>query len=112
MAFQKVNGPELKKALEVLIKEFHPEKIYLFGSKARGTSNSDSDYDIMLVLHEGQEKEPKSEEKACQLLWNAQIHIAMDVLITTKEYFKKRLNLQSSLPATIVREGQELYIAA
>ena len=30
-----------------LAKAYHPERIYLFGSKARGDSGQDSDYDLL-----------------------------------------------------------------
>ena len=33
-----------------LVAEYQPERIYLFGSKARGDAGPDSDYDIMLVV--------------------------------------------------------------
>ncbi|MGQ9688336.1 MAG: nucleotidyltransferase domain-containing protein [Desulfobaccales bacterium] len=29
---------------------FQPERIYLFGSKARGESGPDSDYDLLIVV--------------------------------------------------------------
>jgi predicted nucleotidyltransferase len=39
-----------------LVAGFQPERIYLFGSHARGDAGPDSDYDLLMVLgqlHEG-----------------------------------------------------------
>ncbi|MGL5724578.1 nucleotidyltransferase family protein [Cetobacterium sp.] len=33
-----------------MVQEFHPKKIYIFGSYAWGTPNEDSDLDIMVIL--------------------------------------------------------------
>ncbi len=33
-----------------LTEAFQPERIYLFGSKARGESGPDSDYDLLIVV--------------------------------------------------------------
>ena len=36
--------------VECLVEAFHPERIYLFGSFARGDTTPDSDYDLLLVV--------------------------------------------------------------
>ncbi|NIS69053.1 MAG: nucleotidyltransferase domain-containing protein, partial [Proteobacteria bacterium] len=40
---------ELAEIVRRLIAAYRPERIYLFGSKARGDSGGDSDYDLMVV---------------------------------------------------------------
>ncbi|MEG2250462.1 MAG: nucleotidyltransferase domain-containing protein [Cetobacterium sp.] len=49
----------LKKIEEVknrLVAEFHPKKIYIFGSYAWGVPNEDSDLDIMVILDKCNDK--------------------------------------------------------
>jgi hypothetical protein len=33
-----------------LVEAYHPERIYLFGSKARGDAGPDSDFDLMVIV--------------------------------------------------------------
>ncbi len=42
---------EIKKMVELIVERFHPEKIILFGSHARGEAGSDSDIDLLVVMH-------------------------------------------------------------
>jgi HEPN domain-containing protein len=44
------NPNELDRVVRRLVAAFEPVAIYLFGSRARGDANADSDYDLMLVL--------------------------------------------------------------
>jgi len=43
--FVKKTDP-LEKAMEIIIRSVDPDKIILFGSRARGDHNKESDYDI------------------------------------------------------------------
>ena len=40
----------LQAATQRLLAEFHPEEIYLFGSRAWGTPDEDSDVDLMVIV--------------------------------------------------------------
>jgi hypothetical protein len=42
--------PVLGEIVRRLIKAYEPDRIYLFGSTARGDSGPDSDYDLMVVV--------------------------------------------------------------
>ena len=64
----------------------HPDRIYLFGSAARGEAG-----DAYSVL--------------CGL------GVPKDVLVWTRSTFDSQLHLKASLPGTIVREGKLLYAA-
>lgn len=45
----KLNETQLKSAIEILVEEFHPVIIYLFGSAARNELREDSDVDIAFL---------------------------------------------------------------
>ena len=47
------DDPILVSIVDRLIGIYHPERIYLFGSAARGEAGPDSDYDIMIVVPDG-----------------------------------------------------------
>lgn len=104
-----IHDPALAEIVRRLVEAFQPERIYLFGSKARGDAGPDSDYDLMILVPETSELGYRLAQRAHSLLWDT--GTATDVLVWSEERFQSRLHLHASLPATIVREGQLLYAA-
>lgn len=98
---------KLQEILNRLVPAFKPLAIYLFGSKARGDSGEDSDYDLMVVVPDSAPDKRKRSRLAYQALSGS--GIAADVLVWTKNSFDRRLPVVTSLPATILREGRLLY---
>lgn len=41
---------ELQDVVERLVDAYHPERIYLFGSAARGEAGPDSDCDVLVLM--------------------------------------------------------------
>ncbi len=101
--------PVLAEVVRRLTEACRPERIYLFGSKARGDAGPDSDYDIMVVVPESSEPAYRRAKKAYESLRG--VGTAVDVLVWTREAFDSRLHLKASFPSTIVREGRLLYAA-
>ena len=44
------DDPVLGEMVRRLVEAYQPERVYLFGSRARGDSGPDSDYDLMLIV--------------------------------------------------------------
>lgn len=101
------NDQTLTEIVRRLKDAFQPERIYLFGSKARGDTGPDSDYDLLIVVPDEASPERKRSRLAYQALRGT--CTAADVLVWTKEAFDSRLHLPASLPAIVVREGKLLY---
>jgi predicted nucleotidyltransferase len=99
----------LDEIIRRLVEAFQPERIYLFGSKARGETGPDSDYDIMVIVPDEAPPERKQSRLAYQVLRGTRT--AADVLVWTRQAFNSRLHLPASLPATITRQGKLLYAA-
>jgi uncharacterized protein len=93
--------------VDVLVRAYRPERVYLFGSKAPGDDGPDSDYDILLVVPTNL---PRSKKRGAQaILWKAGLTHAADVVIWTKDSFEAKLKAKSSLPSSVVAEGKPLY---
>ena len=104
-----VNDPRLAEVVRRLIEAYRPDRIYLFGSRARGDAAPDSDYDLLLVVPDDAAPERTRSRLAYERLWET--GTAADVLIWKRTLFESRLHLPASLPATIVREGKLLHAA-
>src|ERR1039458_4564008 len=87
--------PVLAEVIRRLAQTYHPERIYLFGSTARGEAGPDSDYDFMVVVH-GQ---GIPEYRNCDLAYRVlrDLRVAKDVFVFTHNEFEKRLHLKASL---------------
>ena len=99
----------LEEAVRRLVAAYAPERIYLFGSQARGEAGPESDFDLMIVVSDDAPAERRRSRLAYQALRGTAT--AADVLVWPRQAFDERLHLTASLPATIVREGRLLYVA-
>jgi predicted nucleotidyltransferase len=102
-------GPVLAEIVRRLVEALQPDRIYLFGSRARGDVGPDSDYDLMVVVPQLAEPGYRLAQRAHSVLWG--LGVAADILVWSREAFDSRLHLKASLPATIVREGRLLHAA-
>jgi uncharacterized protein len=101
--------PILAEIVRRLTVEFHPERLYLFGSKTRGDSGPNSDYDLLMIVSKADEPRYRIAQKALDILW--ELGIDVDVLVWTLESFESKIEVAASLPATVIREGKLLYAA-
>lgn len=99
--------PVLAEIVRRLVEACHPDRIYLFGSKARGEEGPDSDYDLLVVVSHSDLAPHRRDQIACRALWG--VGRAADVLVWTREEFESRTGVVCSLPATVLREGRLLY---
>jgi predicted nucleotidyltransferase len=109
-----LDSPILAEIVRRLVEVYHPERIYLFGSVARGEAGPDSDYDFMVVVSDDTPAELRDCARAYQAFWGITpdgVGTASDVLVWTRSYFERTLHLKSSLPSTVLREGRLLYAA-
>jgi predicted nucleotidyltransferase len=101
-------GDDLAEVVCRLRAAYHPQFIYLFGSRARGDQGPDSDYDLLLVVNDDVPEERKRSRLAYEILKGSTL--ATDVLVCTRSYFDARRNLRASLPGTVLREGRLLHV--
>ena len=101
--------PRLAEIVRRLVEAYRPERIYLFGSHARGEAGPDSDYDLLVVVPDDAPPERRRSRLAYEVLWG--VGTAADVLVQSRSDFESRLHLRASLPATVRDEGRLLYAA-
>jgi len=97
---------EIVRRLERL---FRPERIYLFGSRARATANADSDYDLLLVVPGSDEAPYRRAQRAQEALWG--VWSAADVFVLTREEFERQSDWVTSIARAAITEGIRLDAA-
>jgi predicted nucleotidyltransferase len=101
------DDPVLSEIVRRLSEVYHPLRIYLFGSAARGDAGPDSDYDIMVVVPDDTPADLKRSRRGYRAIRD--LGVPRDILVSTARDFQTQLHLKASFPSTVVREGILLY---
>lgn len=98
--------PYLSEVVDRIVRKFHPVKIILFGSWARGSAREDSDLDLLVVL-------PKTDHKrksAIEVLRALNgLPISKDVVITTPQEIEERGETAGFILRPALEEGKVIY---
>jgi len=97
---------EIQRIVRRIVREFHPERVILFGSHARGEAGPDSDVDLLVVMPLEGLKHKKQVEIRVAL---HDIRIPKDIIVTTPEDFAWRKDVVGTVEYPAVREGKVLY---
>jgi len=108
-AEQHLRDPRLAEVVRRLRAAYAPERIYLFGSRARGEAAAESDYDLLVVVSDATTPEARASRIGYQALRGT--GIAADIVVCTHSYFEARVHLQASLPGIVAHEGSLLHAA-
>lgn len=96
----------LSEIVSKLKAHFKPEKIFIFGSRANGTSTPDSDYDLLLVVKNSDKTSRERMREARQVLRGRTV--AVDIFVYTEAEFDELKEEFSSIAHTAFTEGFEL----
>lgn len=102
--------PILAEIVQRLVREFHPIRIFLFGSRARGDAKEGSDYDLLVIVPTSEISGFRLAQKAHRYTFRG-IPAPIDVVFFTEKKFEERKTVIGSLSETAIHEGQELYAA-
>lgn len=97
----------VKEMVDRIVAEFHPRRVYLFGSRAWGTPSADSDIDLMVVVDGPPESPTRMARRAYQVLRHRTVPV--DILFRGLESFTAMAAHPSTLEHQIDREGILLH---
>ncbi len=97
---------EIQRMVGRIVRQFHPERVILFGSHARGEAGPDSDVDLLVVMPVEGPKHKKQVEIRVAL---HDIRIPKDIIVTTPEDFAWRKDIVGTIEYPALREGKILY---
>lgn len=100
---------KITEAVRRIVQRFRPEKIILFGSRARGDALPDSDADLLVVMKVRGSRRRKASEIDLAL---AGIGIPKDVILVTPDEFQRYRDIVGTVVYPAIREGKVLYDSA
>jgi uncharacterized protein len=96
----------LTEITDIVVNEFQPEQIILFGSQARGDADERSDVDLLIVMP-GEVDRRQTAVAIRRAI--ADVPVAADVIVTTPGEIARRGDLVGTVLRPALREGKVLY---
>ena len=105
-----VTDEVLADMMQAIVREVDPERIYLFGSRARGEARQDSDVDLLIIVREpfGPEHSRFQEINRVYRALSS-FRIPNDVLLYSSDEFAKWSQSLNHVIGRCSREGKLLY---
>ena len=101
-----LNDDLVQDIVQRIVKTAQPDKVILFGSRARGNPRPDSDFDLLVIKDSD---EPGYRRDASLYLALAGLNAPVDVMVYTPEEVKEWSAVPQAFVTTAVREGKVVY---
>lgn len=102
--YQKLRN-ELDRIVQVLVKDYSPEKIILYGSMARGQIKEWSDLDIVVI----KDTDRRFYDRIGSLLHLTKPSVGVDFLVYTPEEFREMSEYNMFIQQEVIEGGKVLY---
>jgi uncharacterized protein len=96
--------PEL---LDRVVRFYDPELVILFGSRARGVADADSDYDLLVVLDDDVPSTALGWKSAFEA--RKDFHAAVDIVPCRRRWFEDKRDVIGSLAHMAAENGIVVY---
>ena len=101
-----MSAPPLDEIVQRIVDAFHPRRIVLFGSRARGEAGPDSDVDLMVEMES--DLPPRARRLTVDRVFGLR-DWPMDLLVYTPEEVADSRDVVGTLLYSIEREGRTVY---
>lgn len=93
-----------------IVREANPEKVILFGSRARGENRTDSDMDLLVVVSEETLRQ-NGRRRLLARFWSAMGHLpfSFDFLLFSPEEVNRWQSSVNHVICQAIRDGKVLY---
>ena len=100
---------ELKRVVAAIVASVHPEAVYLFGSRARGDFQSDSDFDLAIVARDGSQRRRLAMRAYEGIATVDGRSVGVDLVVLTPRIISAERDLVGSVARAVMREGVSMY---
>lgn len=101
---------KLQQIITSLKNEFHPTRLFLYGSRANGTHRPDSDYDFVLVVPEFDSQQRYEVMSQISSKFWKELDVEVQVWIYSESDFSDWKDEFSSIAETALNTGREVEL--
>ena len=95
----------IDEVVQQIAEKFHPQRIILFGSYARGKPRPESDVDLLVVM----ETPLKESQQSLEIRRHLGVMFGLDLIVYTPKRLKERLKMGDWFLRDIMEEGKVVY---
>lgn len=106
---KKIKDPTLDLIVKNLTSSMKLKSLYLFGSRARGDHNSDSDYDLVAIVKTSKLSQFERSTKARTTIGS--VNAAVDVIVFTEREFLADIKEPGTLAQIALSEGRKIDLS-
>jgi predicted nucleotidyltransferase len=96
----------IARMVQRIVEGFSPDKIILFGSRARGEAHPESDVDLLVLFPKIDDARHRATELYCLL---SGAGVPKDIIASTTARFERYKNVPNTIYWPAAREGRVLY---
>jgi predicted nucleotidyltransferase len=100
-----------QKAIDEVVRQiaenFHPQKIILFGSYARGKPRPESDVDLLVIM----DTPLKESQQSLEIRRHLGVMFGLDLIVYTPERLQERVKMGDWFLRDVLEDGKVVYEA-
>ena len=101
-----ISKNKIDKIVEIIVQNYSPEKIILFGSYATGNPDKDSDLDLVIIKNTAIPRYKRTREIFKHLRG---IKVPLDMLVYNNNEIKKWQKVENAFITQVMKRGNVLY---
>ena len=98
----------LQRIVEIIVQEARPERVILFGSRAKGAASAESDYDFLVVIR-GVTNEREVSRRIYRALLEKRAGVAVDLVVVNASTLERHQASPFYIYREALREGKVFY---
>jgi len=102
---ERIPQAAIDEVVQLIAEKFHPQKIILFGSYARGKPRPESDVDLLVIM----DTPLKEVEQAIEICQQIDYRFGLDLIVRTPKRLQERLEMGDWFLRDVVEEGKVVY---
>jgi predicted nucleotidyltransferase len=102
-----IQREKIQAFVDEVVRQFHPERVLLFGSHAYGRPDGDSDVDLLVIMrHRG-----AGAQQAARIRQRVRAGFPLDLIVRSPADVRQRLKMGDSFIREILSKGRVLHEA-
>ncbi|HEX3045295.1 MAG TPA: nucleotidyltransferase domain-containing protein [Bacillota bacterium] len=103
-----IYSDDITRIKDIIVREYQPDAIILFGSHARNSAKPESDIDI-IVISDREKQLPRHKRGLNVRIQLSEVKTPKDILFYTHEDVERWRGVKHTFVETILKEGKVLY---